>query len=281
MDEDQEVKPLDSSTPKLSYNIDELFSDARSQAKSKNLSCLLYGPPEAGKTFLALMFPGPLYVLDLDSGVGPNLKYVSSEKSVKKIDCISIDDDQENIDSVDYDPFRVRPMNTLKKIDHAITVLQQIHGGTVIVDTITHVDQWLSALLNTEIPKQINEKGKEFTPIFDWKYVNSKYNWLMEKLKNIDANLVLIARSKPIYINGKPTDQEEMDARRGTDYHVSIAIHMTKEVSQGSDGKVITKRISKFSKFRGNKLAKEYQEEDLTYDRIMEILNAPENTLVK
>ena len=264
-------------TPKFTYEIDKLFQNAREFHKNNYLSVLLWGPTEAGKTYCALTFPGPIFYIDLDAGLGPNMKYVPDDKVVNRVDCLDMMDDQGNIEADDYKVFKVNPKQTLRKFDHILTVLGQIHGGTVVVDTVTSIDEWLQDMLDIEKPVAPGEKGR---PIFDWKYVNNKYNWLMEKLKHVDANLVLISRSKSVYVNYKPTEAQQYDTRAGTEYHVSISVEFEKRVTQDTDGKVNVKRIAKFSKFRGQSLAKRYEVEDITYDKIKEILALPENAAI-
>ena len=255
------------------YDIDTLFEDAHAQQeKNPYISCIFWGPPEGGKTFTGLSFPGPIHYIDLDGGLDLNLKYYK-DKDIQRIRCISLEDDKENLaDPKNYDGFKVDPINSLRNFDVACTVLQQKKGGTVMVDTMTAYNEWLKALMTARIPKHINAVGKEYVDQFDWKYVNQKWLWSWEKLKNIQANLVVTAKSKPVYQGREITDNIEADLRPNTGFQTAINVEFTKDVSQASDGKVTTVRKAKFNKFRGNKLGSTYAVENLTYDKIMSIL---------
>ncbi len=261
------------------YDIDTLFQDAFAQQdKNPYISCIFWGVPEGGKTYTALTFPGPIAYIDLDGGLDPNLQYHRDKdgnptKEIKRIRCISLEDDKDNLaDPEKYEGFKVDPINTLRNFDVACTVLQQKTGGTVIVDTMTAYNDWLKALMEARIPKHKTPEGVEYVDQFDWKYVNSKWLWSWEKLKNIQANLVVIAKSKPVYQKREATDQLEADLRPNTGFQTSINVEFIKEVTQATDGKVSTVRKAKFNKFRGNKLGSTYTVEDLTYDKIMKIL---------
>jgi len=134
MSEDIKTDP----SSQLDYDIDTLFENAHAhQEKNPYISCIFWGPPESGKTYTGLSFPGPIHYVDLDGGLDLNLKYYK-DKDIQRIRCISLDDDKENLaDPKDYDGFKVDPINTLRNFDVACTVLQQKKGGTVVVDTMT------------------------------------------------------------------------------------------------------------------------------------------------
>lgn len=261
------------------YDIDKLFTDAfEAQEKSPYVSVILWGPENSGKTYTALTFPGPISYIDLDGGLAANLHYYKNpdgtpKKEIKRMRCISLDDDKDNLDDPDkYDGFKVDPYNTLRNFDIALTVLQQKHGGTVIVDTMSQYNEWLKMLFESRIPKTTKDDGTEYRNQFDWKYVNQKWLWAWEKLKNIDANLVVIAKSKNVYQGRDITDQLEPDLRPNTGFQTSIRVEMALDLVEDDKGKQIPTRFAKFNKFRGNKFAVNYKEQDLTYDRLMEIL---------
>lgn len=262
----------------VNYDIDSLFEDAfAQQEKNPYISCIFWGPPDGGKTYTSLTFPGPIAYVDLDGGLDHNLKYHKDAsgnplKEIKRIRCISLEDDKENLEVREkYLPFKVDPINTLRNFDIACSVLQKKKGGTVIVDTMTAYNEWLKELMEARIPKHHTPEGVEYVDQFDWKYVNQKWLWSWEKLKNIQANLVVVAKSKPVYQKREVTSEIEPDLRPNTGFQTSIIVEFSKDVSQEGD-KVSVVRKAKFSKFRGNKLGSTYSVEDLTYDKIVKIL---------
>lgn len=278
MSEEKRELTLDDVKNPADYDIDQLFKDANENVKvDPYLTCTFWGPPESGKTYCALTFPGPVRIIDLDGGVQVNLKYFTDKKTgklikdIKHIRCVSWKDNVNPDDA--YDWKKVDPINTLRNFDVALTLLQRMKGGTVIVDTMTAVNTWLKQLMEAHIPKKTAESGKEYIDQIDWKYANQKWLWIWEKLKNVEANVVVIAQEKPIYQGREATGEYEADLRMNPEYQTSIFAKFGKEVSQEGD-KVVTKRVASFSKFRGNRLAKEHKVEDCTYDKIMAILKA-------
>ena len=260
------------------YDIDTLFEDAHAaHEKNPYISCILWGNEETGKTYTACTFPGPLYYLDLDGGLTPNLKYFT-EKKIKRVRMISLLDNTDTlaVDDPAYDPFKVDPINTCRNFDVAVSVAQKIQGGTIIVDTISAYNEWLKDLMNVHVPKHPGKDGgADYVDQFDWKYVNNKWLWAWEKLKNIQANLVVVAKSKNVYQGRTMTDELEPDLRPNTGYQTSIRIEM-KKVPKTIDGKQAFVREGQFNKFRGTKLSSNYKIEDVTYDKIMDILKQEE-----
>lgn len=275
MSEEKKELTLDDVENPNDYDIDQLFKDAfANQEKNPYISATFWGPPEAGKTFTAMTFPGPIHIVDLEGGVRENLKYFKDKsnmptKEIKTIRCVSFKDVETKDD--EYDWKKVDPINTLKNFDVALTMLQRMHGGTVVVDSMTSVNDWLKALMDSRVQKKTSDKGVEYIDQIDWKYANQKWLWIWEKLKNIDANLVVIAREKPIYENREMTNKTEADLRMNPEYQTSIFAKFDKVMEQVGD-KLITRRIVSFNKFRGNKLAKTYNIEDCTYDKIIAVL---------
>lgn len=256
------------------YDIDTLFKDAfESNSKNNNISVTAWGKIEVGKTYLACTFPNPICYLDLDGGLDPNLHYFDpTTTQIKRFRCVSFEDDKKNLEAGDdYDGFKVDPLQTLRNFDTAITTLQSLQSGTVVVDTMSGYNDWLKALMESRIPLSVKD-GVEYRNQFDWKYVNQKWLWTFEKLKNINANLLILARAKPIYQNREVTGVFEADMRPFSEYQTSISVEMERLPVTSTDGLVTYKRMSKFNKFRGNPLAKTYTIEDLTYDKLKAIL---------
>lgn len=258
MSEDKEV-----------YDIDQMFKNSRSQQVGSNLVVGVGGDTETGKTYLALDFPGPIRVINLDYGLRENLGYYK-DKEVTDFKPTSFVTPEMDIENYKWD--KANPEQSLKKVEAALTALIDTqHGGTVIIDSMTTINDWLKLMLDYKTDKEGKQTDGKIA-IFDWKYVNQKWKWLWQLIKSIDANVVCIYRTKDVYENFKKTGEEEFDYRDGTKYEVSIEIHLTKEVDTDSDGKPVVKRFATFNKFRGVKLSKQYRIENLTHSRLVEIL---------
>lgn len=255
---------------KKEYDIDTLFADSRAKKTGSNLVLGVFGEPEAGKTYFSLGFPGPIKFINLDYGLIDNLKYypdteISDMKPTSFLDAEIVDDNSYKWD-------KANPINSIKKFEAGLAALVKTqHGGTVVIDTMTTINEWLKLLLDYKTDSTNTQTDGKIA-MFDWKWVNQKWKWLWQLIKTIDSNVVVIFRSKEVYENFKKTGVFEPDYRDGTKYEVSVEIQMLKEVTQSADGKVVTKRFSKFSKFRGVKLSQNHKVEDLTYAKLIKIL---------
>lgn len=251
------------------YDIDTLFKDSRRHQSGTNLVVGIYGDTEVGKTYLALDFPGPIRVVNLDYGLTENLDYYPDKEIT---DMTPTDYKDAEIKEDDYKWDKVNPINSLKKFEKGLgTLIRTQHGGTVVIDTMTTVNEWLKLLLDYKTD-EANMQNDGKIAMFDWKWVNSKWKWLWQLIKSIDANVVVLFRTREVYENFKKTGELEPDYRDGTKYEVSVEIELSKEVDQDKEGNVNVRRFAKFNKFRGVKLSKNYKEENLTYKRLIEIL---------
>ena len=257
------------------YDIDSLFEKVNVneyKENVKNLSVILWGEEGTGKTYMSLTFPKPIWFFDLDNGVEANLKYLKDDDEIHRINCVTIDEKVEDIMKEGYNAFAINPVKSLQKFDAAIAkLIDNVHGGTVVVDTMSDVNEWLKLYLDAAVPKSTSAKGNEFRNQFDWKYVNQKWLWLWQKLKAIDANLVVIAKSKGVYVDNELTDEVQPDLRPNSGYQASIIIKCSNEL-KNENGELTKTRYAEFDKFRGSKFAHKYKEKDLTYKRIVEIL---------
>ena len=255
---------------KESYDIDDLFTDSRAQQSGNNLVLSLIGPTECGKTYMSLDFPGPIRVVNLDYGLTENLKYYPN-KEITDMKPTAFADTQIDGNS-EYKWDKVNPIHSLKKFEAGIgALIRDQHGGTVVIDTMTTVNDWLKMLLDYKTDKDGTQTDGKIS-MFDWKWVNQKWKWLWQLIKTIDANVVVLFRDKDVYENFKKTGEQEPDYRDGTKFEVSVEIMMTIDVTQTSGGKVEVKRYSTFSKFRGVKLSQTYRVENLDYAGLMKIL---------
>lgn len=277
-----EEQPREKGVDIPNYDIDTLLKNAfEQQEKNPYVKFILWGPAGCGKTFCSMTFPEPVRVVDLDGGLLINLKYFKDKsgkptKEIQRIQCLSHLDDVAPLKEGEvYDWKKVDPINSLRNFDVALSSLQKVEGGTVVIDTMTAYNDWLKMEMEARGPKKVSDKGVEYIDQIDWKFVNQKWAWAWEKLKNIKANLVIIAREKPVYQGREITDQIEPDLRTNSEYNADVIVKFTKKPEQV--GTTLTyKRLSSFGKFRGNKLGETYIVEDCTYDKLIEILKKEE-----
>ncbi len=271
---------------KVNYNIDELFTDSETINKTKGIKCLLWGSSGVGKTFAAMTFPQPLYVIDTDGGIANNLKYFK-EKKIKIAECYETITEAPTTAAGDsiVEPFNVDPVSSLEKFDtitKALSLSKDIEGGTIIVDTITDIWSWIGTWLNYKTTKQTSKTGGEYMSRFAWGDANNRYDWIMKRLKKINCNLVMIARSKAVYDpSGNITSENKADAQKKTEYYMDYFIEMKKKFKE-VDGKMVAERVALISKSRGLELSnpmvsdfnynklKELQEKDVVLPKLQE-----------
>lgn len=265
-----ETKVEETIEEKPSYDIDTLFTDSHAKKSGTNLSTIIWSKTGVGKTYLACDFPGPIRVINLDYGLQENMKYYE-DKEITDMKPTAFADTQITENS-DYKWDKINPIHSLKKFEAGLgELIRTQHGGTVVIDSMTTVNEWLKMLLDFKTD-QMGHQTDGKMPIFDWKWVNQKWKWLWQLIKTIDANIVVLFRAKDVYENFKKTGEIEPDYRDGTNFEVSVEIKLVKDVTQDGAGKVTATRIASFSKFRGVKLSENYKVEDLTYAKLIEIL---------
>lgn len=252
---------------KVNYNIDEIFTDIKDVEKDKGLRVLLWGASGVGKTHAALSFPGPIYVIDTDGGIVQNYKYYK-DKDIKVVECYdTMPDEVSEDDSID--PFNIDPIYSLEKFDTVTQALAMKKvSGTIIVDTISDIWKWIGTWLDRYSEKSVSAKsGKEYLNRFAWGNANNKYDWIMKRFKETNANIVLIAREKSEYDKeGDMTGNVKFEAQKHSDYHVDYDVHLVKNLI---DGKWV--REAYIGKSRGADIV-EPKIQNFNYDSLMKLL---------
>ena len=257
---------------KVNYNIDELFKDASEIRSSIGIRCLFWGGTGVGKTYTALTFPGPICVIDTDGGVALNLKYVKDKKvtvveSYETITAPPVTQSGEELE----EPFDVDPLINLEKFDaitKKIVEEKKFEGGTIVVDTITDIWSWIGTWLKHKTATQTSKSGNEYMSRFAWGDANNRYDWIMKRLKSLNCNLVLIARSKPIYdSSGNVTAKKQADAQKKTEYYMDFFIEMRKISKEGK-----IERSAVIEKSRGVDIIDPIVK-DLSYAKLKELID--------
>ena len=94
---------------------------------------------EVGKTHFALTFPEPVYVVDTDLGVAPLLaKPEFRGKDIRIYDAVKLDLENDEVD----------PIGSLDMLEKALTALRDVKYGTIVIDTITDIWQWILSLIH-------------------------------------------------------------------------------------------------------------------------------------
>ena len=177
----------------------------KAACKKKYLKIYYYGNSGIGKTWFALGFPKPA-VIDLEAGTD----FYSSKFEFDVMDTNSF---KETLDAVQF----------LETSKH--------NYETLVIDTITVINQSLQEG-RMEFNSIKAKRDKTESPDFnfrDWGAIKKYYSLLMNKLTNLNMNVVLVAREKNEY-DQKGHELVKIgytgDAEKSTPYITDIRFRM-------------------------------------------------------
>lgn len=174
-------------------------------APSKRLVASVWGPPKAGKTHLALTFPAPIYLLNLDLGLDPLLSKFDG-KTIH--DARFVVDDPEDYGSV---------ARTLTNFIHAYEwALKEADdaAGTVVVDTASLLWDMVQVVKLAQVKQkkfkaEVAKKGGDENRVdydliklhqFEYAEANTYMATLLRKaLYRPSVNVVFIGSAKNAY----------------------------------------------------------------------------------
>lgn len=193
---------------------------------------LVWGEPGCGKSRFALSAPAPI-VVDLEDSTG-----LYAEE-------------------FDFYKAKVNPNNILS--NNAATLVKNIINEinnneypdrkTLVVDPVTDLLDCIESFCITEYQKQINKKITELNAVQKTKwytYRRETSRKILDKLKNISMNLILVARSKILWdtVDGKtqPVGQT-YDCLEIVESLMDIVINLEK-TTEGTVAKVKKSRLA-------------------------------------
>lgn len=256
--------PPKSEVPKT----DALFQNIDDVEEGEGLKCIVYGKPETGKTFFALTFPGPIYVISTEFGV-KKLRHHFPGKDIKLLEC-NVPFAEKPTDrkgNVIDTPFNTDPETSLKRIEAASFALEKIKGGTVIIDSASDIWSWLSLYLGNVGERSVSKKtGEEFIKGTEWAKINEAFRILVNRFNSLPCHLVICCREKQ--------DMEGnvgIKASKDIDHFVDISIHLEKVQRSipGQEGKFTYIREGTIQKCRYQSL-NNLQIQDITFDKLKE-----------
>ena len=244
-------KPIEK---KINYNIDEMFIDAHDYKDINVLVTMLWGGADSGKTYVALKWPGKIIYLDTDGGIKANTKYIPKDKIVQIIELVTFSNDETKSLQENQD---LSPLLSLEKTEYVIHKLHSLNlqpNDTIVIDTITDLWSWIGAWIKATTEMSISKTGSEYMSRLAWGAANVKYKFLIDELKSIGCNIVLIATVKELYdAKGKPLGITSFDGQKKADHHVDLVIEMSRMLD-GKTGKYTGDYKSTITKSRGYKL---------------------------
>lgn len=147
----------------------------KAEKKADRLKLYVYGGSGAGKTTLALQFPNPA-VIDAEGGTKHYGKYFDFER----IDSNNPDVISEAVDELLENPRDIK---------------------TLVIDPMTVIYDKLVQMKVEQMKLKTGNIHYEIQPL-DYKPIKSEVKIIMNKLLSLDMNIVVTARSKPLYEKG-------------------------------------------------------------------------------
>ena len=218
------------------------------------LKVLLWGEPETGKTHAALTFPPPVYVVDTEFGTAP-LLHKFEGKEIYVFEACQLDARAE-----------VDPLQSLEAVEKAITALQRLEKGTVVIDSATDIWQWIVMWLE-QTARRKTESGQPYR--FEYGEANRRYRKLIMRLMAQPVNVVLTAQVQSVFdIDGRETGARVPRVQRQTQHMVDLSIHLQKSFNPATKGVVYVGTIEKC------RWERTFHKEivDVTYERIVAAL---------
>ena len=239
---------------------------------------MIWGPTAVGKSYFALTCPEPVYVISTEFGVAKLYKHFPG-RDIKVLECAEPYTDPIKKQGVeDTDPFSVDPVKSLEKVEAATEALKDIQKGTIVVDVVSDIWEWMGTWLKANAKLHQSAGGTEYMMRTDWQDANARYKWLIMRLLSRPCHVVLTARSQGVYDDkGNMTTKTKAAAQKNTEYWVDFVASITLGSGDkvGPDGKVIrgkpvrTANITK-CRFNGDLIGETIT--DITFDSMKETI---------
>ena len=250
----------------------DLFTPIKEVNQRRGLKVMIWGDTECGKTYFALSFPEPIYVISTEFGVS-QLQHHFPDKDIRIMECS--EPYTETPGKADEDePFAIDPVRSLEKVELATEALKDVTKGTIVIDSVSDIWSWLGMWLHYNAQTSTSKKsGKEFMMRTEWQHANAKYRWLIMRLLSRPCHVVFTSRSGAVYdSNGNLTAQTKAKAQGESAYYVDVYIKAQKRpMPVEENGKVtsrmVTKRMATLEKCRFNAV-NNLQVENLTFDNL-------------
>jgi hypothetical protein len=245
----KEVGTYDTVEPDLT--LESAFKKRDQIDSKKGLKVMVWGAAGVGKSYFGMTFPEPVYVIDTDGGA-PQLLEQFPDKDIRIMDITEPYAEKDS--KKKKDPLsETDPIVSLLKFDKATWLLKDVTHGTIVLDSVTDIWEWMGAWMDLNADK-FTQSGQMMRT--EWGKANAKYTWMMKRLTSRPCNLVLTAKHKSVYDDkGKETSQRIFAAQKFTDYIPDVVIHLEKITTPSINqvGKIIgtkTERVGTIIKNR-------------------------------
>ena len=260
-------------------DLDKYFKDT---IKPTAFVTLFFGDTDCGKTYPAMTFPEPIFIIDTENRAILTKAYNFDNKAINIFEPVQFktEFDGNNVDP--FDSHKTIEQITKFVIDFANQVKQRkIKQGTLVIDSCTDIWTFIQDWGTIELSKRSNKKGAradnitgEITTQFDWKVPNKKHFELLGILRSLikyGIFIVFTAREEktPDYAqqqNKNPLLKDIIRAQKDVPFLADIIIQSVKRENQGQ-----VKNYALIKKLRGLPVPNQMVE-NISYDKIINLI---------
>jgi len=230
------------------------FTPAKEIRIKHGIKVGIAGEPETGKSYFAMTFPEPVYIIDTEFAAAKLAQQHFPDKDIRIFEAKVIDPATDQPD----------PIKSLDEVEKAIISLKDVNEGTIVVDTVTDYWRWIGAFVEKRATRH-TKSGQPFR--FEWATGNERYRYFIYRLLSKPVHVVLTSHMRPIYTaSGEETKAKEPRWMGGTPHWCDVVILTKKEFVGG-----MWKYWGTISKCR---FMRAYSEtiEDITFDKLVKVL---------
>jgi len=238
---------------------EDFFTPLQRIKHTGGLKVGIYGKPETGKTYFALTCPPPVYVIDTEFAAKKVARVHFPEKRIFIAEVTHIDPITDQPD----------PIRSLENVEKAIAAIAStnIERGTIVIDTVTDIWQWICAWLE-QVATRRTQSGQPYR--FEYGLANERYRQIIVRLLAKPVHVVLTAHESPIY---DEKGQEIPGLTQGkwqkqTPHWVDIVLHAQKRFNASLKRWQYVTTIEKCRFKRGLNA----QIEDITFQKLVNFL---------
>ncbi len=196
-------KPLDTTA------IEDFFNKKQEISKQETgMDILLFGDTNVGKTFVAMTFPEPIFVIDTEKRAEKSKKYHFPGKDIRVFDPVTIKKNYSSVDdAIDYEA-------TIDNISNFVVALNrriesgEIKQGTLVFDSLTDLWKWCEDWARARLARKgkIEPETLKLLNQFDWGLATDRHRRLLTVLREVTnkgLNFVATAREAniPTYLS--------------------------------------------------------------------------------
>ena len=242
---------------------EKLFTPMDKLIKNRALKIAIYGDFSAGKSFFSLTSPEPVFCIDTEDGLIPLINNFKN-KNIQLVKLDEMDKDKSERDGV------LNHEKLKQIILYIINLPEKERPKTIVFDSVSDLYDMIQDYIKVDYHNLKPEQ--KFAYQFDWGQVNNVYKHILQKLVNMNINLILTAKAAQVYDNkgqiiiGKYNPKWQ----RLTPYMVDVVIFNKKVYNAKTK---TTNFSSTIEKCRMNKDLIGQSFVNLTYDKLIEIIN--------